>query len=90
MPAKKMSISVPEEAADCVAEKVQSGEYASESEVFLDGLRMLRARGLAIQRWLATEVAASYDDREKNGTRGVSADELLRRLSVGQRLTDAT
>ncbi|WP_233446823.1 type II toxin-antitoxin system ParD family antitoxin [Ideonella azotifigens] len=84
-----MSISIPPELAEYVSQKVASGEYASDSEVFRDGLRMLRARDRAVEQWLLTDVAASFDDRKKNGTRGVSAEELLSRLDQRRKASTA-
>jgi putative addiction module CopG family antidote len=56
-----MSITLPVEMADSVRAKVASGAYASESEVIREGLRALEARDEAVERWLRTEVVASYD-----------------------------
>jgi putative addiction module CopG family antidote len=39
-----MSITLPNDMADIIKTKVQSGEYASESEVIRDGVRALLAR----------------------------------------------
>jgi putative addiction module CopG family antidote len=48
--------------AAMVKAKVESGEYATESEVIRDGLRTLQARDAAIESWLRSEVAKSYDE----------------------------
>lgn len=53
---KQMSITVPLEMADMVRAKVDSGEYASESEVIREGLRALAERDEAVERWLRHEV----------------------------------
>src|SRR5680860_657058 len=58
---RQLSITLPNEMADALRERVQSGEYASESEVIRDGLRALWARDQAVEAWLQGEVAASYD-----------------------------
>ena len=39
---KQLSITLPKEMADAVKAKVATGEYATESEVIRDGLRVLR------------------------------------------------
>lgn len=41
---QQFSITLPKEMADIVKTKVAAGEYASESEVIRDGLRVLMAR----------------------------------------------
>ncbi|TCT09033.1 putative addiction module CopG family antidote [Paralcaligenes ureilyticus] len=38
---RQMSITLPKEMAEVVKAKVRTGEYASESEVIRDGLRVL-------------------------------------------------
>ena len=43
-----MSITLPHEMAAMVRSKVQSGEYATESEVIRDGLRALQARDAGV------------------------------------------
>ena len=46
---QKMSITLPNDMADIIKTKVQSGEYARESEVIRDGVRALLARDCAIE-----------------------------------------
>jgi antitoxin ParD1/3/4 len=58
---KQLSVTLPHEMAKEVAEKVASGEYASESEVIREGLRALQAREKAIEQWLNGEVGAIHD-----------------------------
>lgn len=58
---RQLSITLPNEMADALRERVQSGEYASESEVIREGLRALWARDQAVDRWLRGEVAEAYD-----------------------------
>jgi antitoxin ParD1/3/4 len=41
--------------------KIESGEYADESDVVCDGLRALQEHDADIERWLREEVAATYD-----------------------------
>ena len=55
-----MSITLPNELAMAVREKVASGEYASESEVIRDGLRVLMARDRVVERWLRDKVGPAY------------------------------
>lgn len=58
---RQISITLPHEMADQVRARVNSGEYASESEVIREGLRALNARDRALEHWLRTEGVASYD-----------------------------
>jgi antitoxin ParD1/3/4 len=57
----KRTISLPPEQAAYVDAKVASGDYASASEVVRAGLRALKERDEAIERWLRDEVAPAYD-----------------------------
>jgi putative addiction module CopG family antidote len=59
---QQFSITLPNEMAEAVRAKVAGGEYATESEVIREGLRALLARDRAIEHWLQTEVAATYDE----------------------------
>jgi putative addiction module CopG family antidote len=56
-----MSITLPLEMANMVKSRVASGDYVSESEVIREGLRAQQEREGAVEHWLRTEVAATYD-----------------------------
>lgn len=56
---RQMSITLPNDMADAIRERVEAGGYASESEVIRDGIRSLLARDAAIERWLREDVAAA-------------------------------
>ncbi len=58
---KPLTISLPPEMAQAVKARVESGTYASESEVVREGLRALVAQEQAIERWLAQEGVARFD-----------------------------
>jgi antitoxin ParD1/3/4 len=58
---KQLSVTLPNQMAKQVRNKVVSGEYASESEVIREGLRALHARDRAAERWLNEVAAPAYD-----------------------------
>ena len=58
---QQFSIALPDDMAELVRAKVASGEYATESGVFTDGLCALIAGDQAVEAWLQEEVAAAYD-----------------------------
>jgi putative addiction module CopG family antidote len=69
--------------AALVRAKVESGEYASESEVIREGLRALTARERAMDDWLRDQALPSYDAYRADPSRGMSLDEV--RASIGKR-----
>ena len=79
---KQLSITLLNDMADVVKEKVRSGECASESEVIRDGLRALLARDRAVESWLVQQVGPAYDALKADLSRGVSADEVRARLAA--------
>lgn len=66
--------------ADAVKAKVAAGEYATESEVIRDGLRVLLARDRALDKWLLEQVVPAYDALKADSSRAVSADTIRARL----------
>lgn len=59
---QQFSITLPLEMADTVKARVSSGEYATESEVIREGLRMLSERDKAMEAWFRQLVQESLDD----------------------------
>ena len=81
---QQMSITLPNEMAKVVKAKVEAGEYASESEVIRDGLRVLMARDKAMESWLHNQVGPAYDALQAAPSRAVTANEIRARLSAGK------
>ncbi|MBB5551177.1 type II toxin-antitoxin system ParD family antitoxin [Rhizobium sp. MC63] len=79
---QQMSITLPVEMAKLVKQRVSNGEYASESEVIREGLRALQERENAVEHWLRTEVAATYDAYKADPTKAKPLDEVWRRLEA--------
>jgi antitoxin ParD1/3/4 len=77
---KQFSITLANEMAKALRAKVASGEYATESEVICDGLRLLMARDQAVEAWLKTEVVDAYDAYKAAPSRAISASKLHARL----------
>ena len=78
---RQLSITLPNNMADALKERVASGEYASESEVIRDGLRTLFARDEAVENWLRTEVIASVEELRADPSRAISAADMRTELS---------
>jgi Arc/MetJ-type ribon-helix-helix transcriptional regulator len=73
--------------AEAVRAKVAAGEYASESEVIRDGLRVLLARDRVVEKWLLEDVAAACDASRVDPSRVLSVDEVRARLASTARKT---
>ncbi len=77
---QQLSITLPLEMADAVKAKVATGEYATESEVIRDGLRVLLARDRMVEAWLREQVVPAYDAIKADPSRGASVDDVRARL----------
>ena len=78
----QMSITLPNDMASLVKAKVQAGEYASESEMIRDGLRVLLARDQIIEDWLNNQVGAAYDALSADPSRALTVDQVRTRLAA--------
>ncbi|NRO99275.1 type II toxin-antitoxin system ParD family antitoxin [Paraburkholderia sp. NMBU_R16] len=76
-----MSITLPKEMAELVRSKVASGEYASESEVICEGLRLLAARDRALESWLRNEVAPAAAALEADPDRALTPEQIREHLA---------
>ena len=85
---QKRTFSLPKEHSAFIDAKVKSGGYASSSEVVRAGLRALRERDEAVERWLNEEVATTYDavkdGRSKTFPVGDVFDQIRARHCAGK------
>lgn len=77
---QQFCITLPDEMADAVKAKVATGEYATESEVIRDGLRVLLAREQILDDWLLDHVAPAYDAIKADPSRAVSIAGVRERI----------
>lgn len=70
------------EMAGLVKSMVATGAYATESEVFRDGLRALMARERAMEHWLHEQVGPAHDALKADRLRAVSADQVRARIAA--------
>ena len=82
---QQLSITLPKEMADAIKSKVAAGEYASESEVIRDGLRVLMARDRAVESWLRDQVGPAFDAIQADPSRAVTIDQVRARLAVAHK-----
>ena len=73
---QQFSITLPNDMAVAVKAKVSDGEYATESEVIRDGLRVLLARDRAVESWLVEQVVPAYDALKADPASAVTAKQV--------------
>lgn len=79
---RRFNISLPDEIAEVVEEKIRTGAYATASEVVLEGARALQDRDAAVGRWLREEVAPGHAEYLADPSKGVPAGEVLRHIKA--------
>lgn len=73
----KRTISLPNEHASYIDDKVNSGDYASASEVVRAGLRALQERDRAVESWLHNQVAPAYDAMMDDPSKAIPAESVF-------------
>ena len=77
MPAvEKRTFSLPSAQARYVDALVETGTYATASEVIRAGLRALQERDAAVGRWLLDEVVPVHDAMQRDPGRDISAEDV--------------
>ena len=79
---QQFSITLPHDMAEVVERKIQSGAYASVSEVMRDGVRALIERDAAIERWLREEVVPGHIEHLADPSKAIPAEDLLGRIKA--------
>ncbi len=82
---QQFNITLPNEMADIVKTKVATGEYATESEMIRDGLRVLMARDRAVENWLQHQVGPAYDALKADPARAVTVNQVRATLAAEHR-----
>jgi Arc/MetJ-type ribon-helix-helix transcriptional regulator len=85
---RKLEIELPETLAEGVRARVESGEFADESEVVATGLALLEDRDgeeedPELEAWLRGEVVPAYREWKSSGEKGLTADDV--RASLARR-----
>jgi antitoxin ParD1/3/4 len=89
-PAEKISIALPSAMVVVIRGAVETGEYASSSELVRDALR-LWAQRRSLQQQGVNELRQVWQEALSDPSPGVSADEVLDRLERKyQAMADAT
>lgn len=77
---RQFSVSLPQDMAELVERNIQSGAYASVSEVVRDGVRALLDRDDAVERWLREEVLSGHAEYLADPSKAVPAEDILPRI----------
>ena len=75
---EKRTFSLPTVQAQYIDALVESGTYASGSEVVRAGLRALQEREKLVERWLREDVSSTYDSMQADPSRAISAETVSR------------
>jgi Arc/MetJ-type ribon-helix-helix transcriptional regulator len=83
---RALTIELPEEMADMIAEKVRSGAYQSESDVVVDGLLSLvlenGAHQAEIDRWIETEMVPMLEAIDADPSLLIPIDEAWEQIET--------
>jgi putative addiction module CopG family antidote len=77
---RQLSITLPQEMAVAVRQRVESGDYASDSEVVREGLRALAERERAVEHWLRTDVVSAYEKLRADPSRARTIAQVREKL----------
>ena len=79
---QQFSITLPLEMAEAVAAKIESGRYATVSDMVRDGVRALLERDEAVERWLREDVVAGHAEYLADPSKAVPAEAILGRIKA--------
>jgi antitoxin ParD1/3/4 len=79
---QQLSITLPHEMAELVRKRVESGEYASESEVIREGLRALEMHNRALESWLKDNAIPALKVIKANPAKGRSGAQIRGSLAT--------
>lgn len=82
---QKRTFSLPASQSKYIDKLVKSGGYASGSEVVRAGLRALKERDEAMERWLQEEVVPVLEELDADPTQVVSDEQLAGTLLAEHR-----
>ncbi len=87
----KRTFSLPAEQSRYIDTLVESGRYATSSEVIRSGLRALQDRDAAVERWLREEVVPVAAAMQSDPSRGIPIEAVFDELRAlhAERITGA-
>ena len=79
---QQFTFTLPSEMVSMVKAKVQSGEYATESDVIYEGLLALMQRDRPVENWLHNQVGPAYDALRADPSRAVTVEQVREKLAA--------
>lgn len=79
---QRFDITLPLDLAEAVERKIQSGRYASVSDLICDGIEELLARDTAVEHWLRDAVVAGHAEYLADPSHAVPSEDILPRLKA--------
>jgi antitoxin ParD1/3/4 len=82
---RQVTVILPDEIAEMVRQKIDSGKYANETEVILDALQAMEGDlrdGPQVEEWLRNEVVPTYDAVEADPSQVLTVDEMRASLAA--------
>ena len=86
---QQFSITLPHDMAEVIERIVQSGAYASASEVVRDGVRALMDRDADVERWLREDVLSGHAEHLADPSKAVPAEDVLARIRTRRKAEKA-
>jgi putative addiction module CopG family antidote len=78
----QINVILPNDMVDMVKSKVQTGEYANESEVIRDSLRVTLERDRVVEDWLHNQVGPAYDALKADPFRSITVEQVRSQLAA--------
>ncbi|UAJ09861.1 ribbon-helix-helix domain-containing protein [Glacieibacterium megasporae] len=90
MATQEFIITLPNELAEKVRNKVATGEYDSPGDVILDGLEVLMGPDLRVERWLREKVVPACEAWQADPTHVYTSEEVLAHIAERHAVADRT
>ena len=78
----QINVTLPNDMVDMVKSKVQTGEYADESEVIRDSLCVTLERDRVVEDWLHNQVGPAYDALKADPSRSITVEQVRSQLAA--------
>ena len=79
---REISVTLPEQLATWVKQKVDAGEYASETDVITDALEHLVDDATSLDQWLREDVIAALEDYDADPSQAFTSEQIRQELGL--------